>query len=214
MSDEETSPQRAIKLYQHPLSGHSHRVRLFLSLLELPCESVTVDLSHNEQKSAEFLAINAFGQVPVIDDDGLVLADSNAILIYLAKRYAPGQWWPEYPIGAAKVQRWLSVAAGPLCYGPGLARAEQVFKREIHVSEVLRECQALLSVMDSELASQEYFAGEHPTIADIAMYTYTAHAPEGNISLNPYPNVRAWLSRVESLPGFVPMQSTPVGLCA
>ena len=76
-----------IKHYHFPLSGHSHRVQLMLSLLELPVEEVFVDLAKGAHKQADFLAINAFGQVPVIDDDGVVLADSNAILVYLCLLY-------------------------------------------------------------------------------------------------------------------------------
>lgn len=101
-----------IKLYRHPLSGHAHRVELMLSLLQLPYELVSVDLANGEHKSAEFLAINAFGQVPVIDDNGTFISDSNAILVYLAKRYGGDSWQPQDALAEARIQRWLSVAAG------------------------------------------------------------------------------------------------------
>lgn len=97
-----------IKLYHFPLSGHAHRVQLMLSLLELPVEVVFVDLAKGAHKQADFLAINPFGQVPVIDDNGVILADSNAILVYLAQKYGKGRWLPSDPLGAARVQRWLS----------------------------------------------------------------------------------------------------------
>ncbi len=113
-----------LTFYSFPLSGHAHRVALMLSLLDVPHRRVDVDLRQKEQKRPEFLAMNAFGQVPVIDDNGVVLADSNAILVYLAKRYGGGAWLPEDPVGAARVQRWLSVAAGPLANGPAAARLE------------------------------------------------------------------------------------------
>ena len=115
-----------IKLYHFPLSGHAHRVQLMLSLLGLPVEVVFVDLAKGEQKQADFLAINAFGQVPVIDDDGMVLADSNAILVYLASKYGKGHWLPTDPVGVARVQRWMSVAAGPLHAGPAAARLQDL----------------------------------------------------------------------------------------
>src|SRR5258708_2085422 len=114
--------QHAIKLYNFPRSGHSHRVELMLSLLELPTELVFVDLVKGAHKQADFLALNSFGQVPVIDDQGVVLADSNAILVYLAQKYGKGRWLPSDPVGAARVQRWLSVAAGPIAFGPAGAR--------------------------------------------------------------------------------------------
>ncbi len=86
--------EKAIKLYRHPLSGHAHRVELMLSLLGLPTELIFVDLMKGEHKTPEFLAINSFGQVPVIDDNGTVLADSNAILVYLAAKYGRGNGCP------------------------------------------------------------------------------------------------------------------------
>jgi len=112
-----------IKLYNFPKSGHAHRIELMLSLLNLPTELVFVDLAKGEHKQPAFLALNPFGQVPVIDDNGTVIADSNAILVYLAKKYDNGTWLPEEPEAAARVQRWLSVAAGPLAFGPAADRA-------------------------------------------------------------------------------------------
>jgi glutathione S-transferase len=206
--------QPAIKLYRHPLSGHAHRVELLLSLLKLPTELVFVDLANGAHKKPEFLAINAFGQVPVIDDNGTLLSDSNAILVYLAKKYGNGSWLAEEPLAAARIQRWLSVAAGQLAYGPASARLITVFGAPLNAEDVIARSDALLKVMDSELAAEPFLAGNTATIADVANYTYIAHAPEGNVSLEAYPNVRAWLERVEALPGFVPMQRTAAGLQA
>lgn len=207
-------PQPAIKLYRVPLSGHAHRVELLLSLLQLPTELVFVDIPNGAHKKPEFLALNAFGQVPVIDDNGTILSDSNAILVYLAKKYGKGAWLSEEPVAAARIQRWLSVAAGQLAYGPASARLITVFGAALNAEEVIARSHALLKVMDGELASAPFLAGDTATLADIANYTYIAHAPEGNVSLEPYPNVRAWLERVEALPGFVPMPRTAAGLQA
>ncbi|MDP2748391.1 glutathione S-transferase [Pseudomonas sp.] len=206
--------QPAIKLYRVPLSGHAHRVELLLSLLQLPTELVFVDIPNGAHKKPEFLAINAFGQVPVIDDNGTILSDSNAILVYLAKKYGKGAWLPEEPLAAARIQRWLSVAAGQLAYGPASARLITVFGARLNTEEVIARSHVLLKVMDGELASTPFLAGDSATLADIANYSYIAHAPEGNVSLQAYPNVRAWLERVEALPGFVPMQRTAAGLQA
>lgn len=201
-----------IKLYHFPLSGHAHRVQLMLSLLELPVEVVFIDLAKGAHKSAEFLAINAFGQVPVIDDDGLVLADSNAILVYLAQKYGKGRWLPTDPAGAAQVQRWLSAAAGPIHAGPATARLITVFGASYNAEDVIARSHSVLKVIDQHLGDSTYLVGEAPTIADVAGYTYIAHAPEGNVSLQDYPHVRAWLARIEALPGFVGMPRTMVGL--
>ncbi|AZC21693.1 glutathione S-transferase family protein [Pseudomonas sp. CMR5c] len=205
-------PQPAIKFYNFPRSGHAHRVELMLSLLELPVETIFVDLAKGAHKQPEFLALNAFGQVPVIDDQGVVIADSNAILVYLAQRYGDGRWLPTDPVGAAQVQRWLSVAAGPIAFGPAAARLITVFGATFNPEEVIARAHVLLKVMDQELAGRPFLVGQQATIADVAGYSYIAHAPEGNVSLADYPHVRAWLERIEALPGFVAMPSTAAGL--
>ncbi|WP_336334919.1 glutathione S-transferase [Pseudomonas putida] len=201
-----------IKLYNFPKSGHAHRIELMLSLLDLPTELVFVDLAKGAHRQPDFLALNPFGQVPVIDDNGTVIADSNAILVYLAKKYDNGTWLPEEPAAAARVQRWLSVAAGPLAFGPAAARLVTVFGAAFNTDEVIARAHTLLKVIDAELANTPFLAGSTPTIADIANYSYIAHAPEGNVSLEPYANVRSWLARIEALPGFVPMPRTVIGL--
>jgi len=201
-----------IKLYNFPRSGHAHRVELMLSLLQLPTELVFVDLAKGAHKQPEYLAINAFGQVPALDDQGVILADSNAILVYLAQKYGNGRWLPADPVGAAKVQRWLSVAAGQIAFGPARARLITVFGAPYNAEEAITRAHDLLKVMDHELADMPWLAGNEPTIADVSAYSYIAHAPEGNVSLEDYANVRAWLARVEALPGFVPMPRTAVGL--
>ena len=118
-----------MRLHRNAISGHCHRVELFLNILGVPYESVDVDLRAGGHKTPEFLAMNLFGQIPVLEDGGLVLPDSNAILVYLARKYDPsGRWLPNDPVGAARVQRWLSVAAGPLAYGPAAARRISLFK--------------------------------------------------------------------------------------
>ena len=201
-----------IKLYNFPKSGHAHRIELMLSLLNLPTELVFVDLAKGAHKQPDFLALNPFGQVPVIDDNGTVIADSNAILVYLAKKYDNGTWLPEEPAAAARVQRWLSVAAGPLAFGPAAARLVTVFGASFNTDEVITRAHTLLKVIDAELAKTPFLAGSTPTIADIANYSYIAHAPEGNVSLEPYATVRSWLARIAALPRFVPMPRTVIGL--
>jgi glutathione S-transferase len=207
-------PAQPIKLHRFFLSGHSHRVELFLSLLGLPHELVDVDLAAGAHRQPAFLAMNPFGQVPVIQDGETTLADSNAILVYLASRYGAGPWLPRDPAAAAAVQRWLSVAAGPLAFGPAMARLATLFKAPVNAEEAIARANGLFAVMDAELDTRPFLAGNAPTLADIANYTYTAHAPEGNVSLDPYPQIRAWLQRIEALPGFVPMAKSAVGLAA
>lgn len=206
-----SAPAQPIRLYHFALSGHSHRVLLMLSLLGLPTEIVPVDLPRGEHKAPAFLALNPFGQIPVIQDGDLTLADSNAILVYLARRYdASGQWLPQAPRQMAEVQRWLSAAAGPLAFGPAHARGGQLFKRPIE-PRAYELAHKLLTVMDGVLAQQRYLVdAAQPTIADVAMYGYTAHAPEGGISLTPYAHVRRWTGDVQALAGFVALPASPL----
>lgn len=198
-------------LHRHALSGHSHRAELLLSLLGLPHTLQDVDLRAGAHKSPAFLAMNPLGQVPVLDDDGVIVADSNAILVYLALRYDPARTWlPEDALTQARVQRWLSVAAGPLAYGPAAARRVNVFGAPLDLPPLVTSSHQLFVVIDAVVAP--WLVGDRPTIADLAMYTYVAHAPEGGVSLDAYPRLRAWLAQVEALPGFVPMKRTAVGL--
>ncbi len=210
----QTQPLYPIRLYRHALSGHSHRIELFLSLLNRPFEQVDVDLAAGVNKQPDFLQLNAFGQVPAIDDGGVIIADSNAILVYLAMKYADPSWLPRDPETAAAVQRWLSVAAGQIASGPAAARLVTVFNAKLDAEQAKTIAHNLFAVMNAHLENRKFLVNDHPTIADVADYSYIAHAPEGGVSLQSYPHIRAWLTRIEQLPGFVPMASTAVGFAA
>ncbi|WP_336983129.1 MULTISPECIES: glutathione S-transferase family protein [unclassified Cedecea] len=203
-----------MKLYSFPLSGHAHRARLFISLLGLPHEVVELDLKTGANKQPEYLALNPFGQVPLLDDEGTLIPDSNAILVYLAKKSGQSAWLPEDPQGAAAVQRWLSVAAGDLAFGPAAARLVTVFGAKFNPDEVIARAHVVLGRLEQHLAGREWLVGDHPTIADVAIYSYTSSAPEGNVDLSAYPAVNAFLRRIEALPGFVPFVKTAAGLNA
>jgi len=205
-----TTPPSTIRLYRFDLSGHAHRVQLMLSLLGVPHELVEVDLTRGAHRTPEFLALNPFGQVPVIQDGETTIADSNAILVYLALTRDPDRrWLPDDAGTQAAVQRWLSAAAGPLAFGPASARIAHLFGRQLDPDSVTLARQ-LFDRMERHLENRDWLASTHPTIADVAMYSYTAHAPEGGIPLEPWPRLRGWLGRVEALPGFVAMASSPV----
>jgi glutathione S-transferase len=192
-----------MKLYSFLLSGHSHRVRLFLSLLGVAYEEVEVNLREGAHKRPEFLALNAFGQVPVLDDDGVVVADANAILVYLARKFGRTDWLPEDAAGAAAVQRWLSVAAGQLAHGPAQARLITVFNAPFRPDEVIPRAHLILRLIDDQLGRNAHICGDRPTIADVALYSYVARAPEGNVALTDYANIQRWLGTIEALPGFL-----------
>jgi len=202
-----------INLYRHALSGHAHRAELLLSLLGLEANIIDVDLMNGAHKAPEFLKKNLFGQVPVLEDGDVTIADSNAILVYLATNYDQQRsWLPTEALEAADIQRFLSIAAGPVASGPAAARLVNVFGAGLDHQKAIDTAYALFEVLEQHLSDREWLATSHATIADVANYAYIAHAPEGDVSLENYPNVRQWLNRVEGLPGFVAMLATPVGL--
>lgn len=203
----------AIRVHRHALSGHSHRVQLFASLAGIRYELVDVDLVAGEHKKEPFLSLNPFGQVPVIEDGETAIADSNAILVYLARKYAP-DWLPTDPVQEAEVQKLLSLAAGEIANGPAAARLVTVFGAELSSERAMVVAKVAFDRLERHLEQRQWLVGNRTSIADVAIYSYTAHAPEGNVSLESYPNIRGFLGRIEALPGFVRMQATPVGLAA
>lgn len=194
----------AITLHGTALSGHTHRVALLLNALGLAY--AFADSPKDVRASPAFRARNPLGQIPVLQDGDLTLADSNAILVYLARRYAPNSaWLPQEPVAAASVQRWLSIAAGEVMHGPAVARMIALFGLPDDPARAARIAARVLAFMDGHLAERTFLAADHVTIADLACYSYVAHAPDGGVSLEPYPNVRAWLARVEGQSWFQPM---------
>lgn len=204
-----------ITLYRHPLSGHAHRAELLLSLLGIEATLVDVDLMKGEHKSAEFLQKNPLGQVPVLEDGDVIISDSNAILVYLATKYDPARrWLPSEAVANAQVQKYLSVAAGPVANGPASARLITLFGADLNAEKTAQIAHGFFEVLDAALKQKDWLVAGHATIADVANYAYIAHAPEGNVSLENYPNIRNWLARVEALKGFVGMKKSAVGLAA
>ena len=203
----------AVRIHHFPKSGHAHRALVFAKLAGIAHEAVFVDLVAGEHKSPEFLAMNPNGQVPVLEDGDVVVSDSNAILVYLARQYAP-DWMPTDAVGEAAVQRWLTLAAGEIAFGSAAARLITVFGAPLDVDFAAATAAKAMQKLEKGLETRDWLVGDRPTIADVAAYSYTAHAPEGNVSLDPYPNVRAWIARFEALDGFEPMPTTAVGLVA
>lgn len=198
-----------IILHGTELSGHTHRVELLLRMLGLPYRYAPSPAT--VRGTPEFHKLNPLRQIPVLQDGDLTLADSNAILVYLAKRYAPGSTWlPEEAVAAARVQRWLSIAAGEVMYGPAIARMVTQWNFPADLARAKQIAAALLRFMEEHLKTRSFLAAEHATIADLACYSYVAHAPEGGIAIDEYVSVLAWLRRVEGLPHFKPIPASPL----
>jgi glutathione S-transferase len=196
-----------IKLYGHEISGNSYKVRLMLSLLKLEYEWITVDLMKEAHKSPEYLVMNPFGQVPLLVDADTKLADSQAILVYLARQYGTDQWLPLDALPLAQVIRWLSTTAGEVREGPGLARLYHLFGAEtnINIERASQKANFILDQLDQLLSTRTWLEFEHPTIADVAVFPYIALARDGKINLDTYPNVLNWIERVKQLPGYIPI---------
>ena len=196
-------------LYEFALSGNSHKIRLMLFLLGLDYRSVIVSGSERQQKSVDFLSMNPFGQVPVLTDDDVIVRDSQAILVYLARKYGNEQWLPNEATALAEVAAWLSTAANEVSMGPNRLRLHYKFGRAINSEESRQTAINLLNILQGRLEKYEWLATDHLTIADIAIYPYIALAPEGRLDLESYPAVTGWVSRIQALPGYVGMP----GMC-
>jgi glutathione S-transferase len=196
-----------IKLYGHELSGNSYKVRLFLELLHLKYEWVGVDVRKGEHKTLEYLAINSFGQVPSLIDREIKLADAQAILVYLARKYGEEKWLPLDALPLARVVRWLSTTAGEIRQGVENARLHHLFGvTDINIDRANQKAEYILTQLDLHLNNRTWLECDRPTIADIAVYPYVALARDGKIDLDSHPNVLQWIERVKQLPGYVPMR--------
>ncbi len=201
-----------LKLYDYLDSGNGYKVRLLLSQLGRPFELIERDILRGETRTPEFLAINPNGRVPVLVlEDGRALAESNAILFYLA------EGTPMLPAGAfARAQALQWMAFEQYSHEPNIATSRFWLKhlelnpeRKAQLELKRKAGHAALGVMETHLAGREFFVAAAYSIADIALYAYTHVAGEGGFELAPYPAVRAWLERVRGQPGHVTIDRRP-----
>jgi glutathione S-transferase len=195
----------AMKLYDLELSGNCYKIRLFASLLKLPLEILPVDFLGGEHKRPEMLQLNAFAEIPVLRDGDIVLRDSQAILMYLARKANADSWFPKDAHGEAEVAQWLFTAANEIARGPNDARLHDKFGYKLDVALARTKANRVIDLIERHLARGNWLALDRPTIADIACFPYVAIGWEGAVGLDPYPNVRAWISRIKALPGYIPM---------
>ena len=193
-----------ITLYGGSVSGNAYKARLLLSLLGLDFEEINVNLMAGENRTGAFLALNPRGQIPVLVDGEVTIWDSQAILVYLARRYGVA-WLPVEPAAMAEVMQWLAVAENELLFGLARARAVLRFGRDFD----LASCQAYgrtgLKVLEQRLSENDWLSAGKPTIADVACMPYAALSHMGGVPLDDHPAVREWIDRIRALPGFIAM---------
>jgi glutathione S-transferase len=201
-----------LTLYDYLDSGNGYKIRLLCALLNEPYRWVEVDILTGATRTAEFLAKNPNGRIPTLEfDDGSFLAESNAILWYLAEG---SPFIPTDRLRRARVLQWMffeQYSHEPYVATPRFIRRHLPADspRQAEVAKRLVQGRAALAVMDAHLQDRNFFVGDRYTIADIALYAYTHVADEGDLDLSPYAHVRAWLTRVASQPRHVPLSRRP-----
>lgn len=203
-----------LKLHSTRSSGNAYKVRLLLARMGLPFRLQEVDIFAGENRTPGFLSLNPEGRVPLLElEDGTILAESNAILFYLAE---DTPFLPADRLQRAEVLRWMFFEQNN--HEPGIAQARYWLRqvrggRDLRTHDVdrwMEEGYAALRVMERHLDTRDFFVGATLTIADLALYPHTRLAPEGEFDLGAFPGVRRWLERVERQDGHVDMDWEPM----
>lgn len=197
-----------LTLHDFPGSGNGYKVRLLLTFLGQPFDYRAKDILKGETRTPEFLALNPNGKIPVLVlEDGTPLAESNAILFYLAEGT---KWLPDDRLDRARVLSWMFFEQ--YSHEPHVAVLrfwrhflEMTPELEAQVPAKEKGAHAAFTVMERRLSGHDWLVGGRATIADIALYGYTHVADEAGLDLAPYPGIRGWLRRIAELPGYVPM---------
>jgi glutathione S-transferase len=200
-------------LYSMQSSGNSYKVRMLLARLQMPYRLVELDLFKGETRTPEFLSKNPEGRIPVLElADGRFLAESNAILVYLAEGTP---YLPADKLDRAEVLRWMFFEQHS--HEPAIATARfwlHLVKggRELRKHEIdqwMERGYEALSLMERHLAAHRYFVGDRTTVADLTLYAHTHVAQEGDFDLSEFPHVIEWLARIASEPGHLKMSEQP-----
>ncbi|WP_409562537.1 glutathione S-transferase family protein [Hyphomicrobium sp. MC8b] len=194
-----------MKLYDLDVSGNCYKVRLLCSLLGVTVELIPVDFMGGAHKRSPVIDLNAFAQVPVLEDGDVILRDSQAILVYVARKWGGEAWLPTDAESMARVMQWLMVAENEIARGPGDARLHDKFKMNIDIAAAREKAARILTIMDRHLEKREWLVLDRPTVADIACMPYVALGWEGGVPLDPYPAIAAWVERIKKLPSFIGM---------
>jgi glutathione S-transferase len=196
------------RLYDNTDSGNGYKVRLFLTQLGLPFERIELDTERGETRTPDFLARNPNGKIPLLElADGRRLAESDAILFYLAEGTS---YLPTDRFERAQVLQWMFFEQ--YSHEPNIAVArhwlrhlEMTPERRSALTQKQKQGHAALAVMERHLTGRTFFVADRYTIADIALYAYTHVADQGGFDLTPYPEIRTWLGRIATQPGWIAM---------
>ncbi|MGM8897254.1 MULTISPECIES: glutathione S-transferase family protein [unclassified Psychrobacter] len=194
-----------MELYDLEVSGNCYKIRLFLALIKQPYTLHSVDFLGGEHKNETSIERNAFGEVPVLIDGDLTLRDSQAILVYLARKFDRTDWYPTTPAEEAKVVQWLMVAESEIARGPNDARLHDKFGYELDIDIARNKSARVLDILNKHLSDRDWLELDRPTLADLACFPYVALSEEGGVSLKPYPAITDWIERIKALPDFVSM---------
>jgi len=193
-----------ITIYNMPLALNCYKVRLLCSLLNIEYHREPIDLLKDEHKTPEFLALNSFSQLPVLKNGDFILRDSQAILVWLARKYGDDTWMPSDPDREATVNSWLAAAGYELRLGPYDARLAKLFPWLcVNADTVNEQSEKALRLFNDRLSGRDWIALDTPTVADIAAFPAISQCGDGDISLANYGAVAAWTDRVRLLPGFI-----------
>lgn len=193
------------KLYDLELSGNCYKVRLFCALLGLELEIEPIDFMAGAHKASPLIDMNPFGEIPVLEDGDIVLRNSQAILVYLARKYGGETWLPADPVEMARVVSWLMVAENEIARGPNDARLHDKFGFALDIDKAREKAARILGILEAHLSKNDWLALARASIADIACMPYVALGHEGGVPLDDYPAIRAWIGRIKTLPGFIVM---------
>lgn len=198
-----------IRLHGLDISGNTYKAKLLMSFLNINFKFLELDISKQQHKGDDYLKLNPRGEFPALEDESLVIWDSQAILVYLANKYGGSpdnnHWYPDNAAQIALITQWLTVANDDIFNSLGKARSIIKFGHEGDLDTLHQKAKIILRWIDQHLSHQHWLATEHMSIADIACYPYIALCEEGKISLNEYLNIHRWLKRIQKTEGYISM---------
>ena len=199
-----------MKIYGDVRSGNCYKLKLLCALLSIEHDWIAIDILRGETRSEEFLAMNPNAQIPVcVTDDGAILTQSNAILYYLGQG---SPYWPMDPLAQTRVLEWQFFEQYSHEPGVAVARFIRLYQgmpedRRDEYQACLQAGYRALDVMEARLQQQDYLAADTVSLADISLYAYTHVAHEGGFDLAAYPAIGAWISRIQGMDAYIPMDN-------